>query len=92
MRQTSIETNTYRWNESWYVDIVIDSEASSIDAWLYHSRYGIKKYMFGESWDDINKHTIQDRPEHIHTYEDFLNLVEANMGTYIKTYIDRFMV
>lgn len=86
-------TETYWIRDKWFVDITIspDKDAHIIEAWLYHKDYGIKDMMYGEAWDDTEKHTIQDKPEYIHTYEQFLAIVESNIPDYMKIYQDEYM-
>lgn len=33
--------------DDWYCDIVVDYNDDYYEAWLYHSRIGIKEFMFG---------------------------------------------
>ena len=86
-------TETYWIRDKWFVDITIspNRDAHIIEAWLYHKDYGNKDMMFGEAWDDKEKHTIQPIPENISTYEEFLEMVEIDIDDYIRIYEEEYM-
>lgn len=72
----NIKTETYQFNESFFVDIVFLNDG--YDAYLYHINYGIKELMFG-------------CPNSIHTPDEFIQIVENNITDYIYSYIERWV-
>ncbi|MBR3645217.1 MAG: hypothetical protein IKN54_02265 [Lachnospiraceae bacterium] len=94
VRMDTTRTETYWIKDKWFIDITIspDGEAHVIEAWLYHNDCGIKILMFGESWDDTEKHTIQDNPANISDYDDFLDMVECQIDEYIDIYTEEHMI
>lgn len=86
LRQTHIETLTYRYKDGFMVDIVKpvkEGIGDLWDVWLYHEDYGYKEYLFG-----IPMNT--DLPA---TLESVLEQIADNLETetYIEDYRAEFM-
>ena len=72
MKKIGIRTETYETNYSGFmVDVVSDGKL--YQAWIYHEEYGVKRYVVGCLKKD-------------YTMEDFLEMVEASLASYIYDY------
>lgn len=73
MKKTEIKTITYILTgyDDFMIDIVEDEENRS--AWIYRNSYGTKSLMWGEEKTQS-------------TFEEFLEMVEANAPDYIDEY------
>ena len=63
--------NTYCFDHHYMVDIFKVDD--TYEAWLYNREYGIKDFMFG-------------MPVEQQSFDEFLEIVEANVPEYIELY------
>ena len=76
-KNTAITTTTYTAMQ-FNVDIIVNAEEGTFEAWLYESGHGVKELMFGGMIDQ-------------QSYDDFVRIVYANLNEYIKFYIEDHM-
>ena len=62
-------------SRKFYVDIDFDNDERTYEVWIRMERYGVANYMFG-------------LPEEQQSFEEVLDIVEANLEDYIIGYID----
>lgn len=71
-----IKVVTYDCGNGFYVEIWV--KPMEFDAWLSHAKYGVKSYMFGSPVDNTS-------------FEEFKDMVEANIDEYIEYYENEYM-
>ena len=71
MKSTSIKTTTYTAHDDIVIDVV---ELSDVyEAWIYRKNIGLKSLMF-------------EVPKEQQSYDEFLEIVEANIDEHITFY------
>ena len=70
-----IKTTTYRTAYKGFLVDIVQNEEGTA-AWLYHEDYGIKMLMFGEDGT---------------SWQDFTEIVEANLPIEVGVYKDLYM-
>lgn len=74
-----LSTKTYSYfkggADNYLIDIVADLDEDTYNAYIYSANYAQKLYMFGMPTDQ-------------QSYEDFLEIVDANLEEYIEDYWD----
>lgn len=73
----SIRTTTFA-SGNYRIDIV--ESRTEYEAWIYHKDYGVKDFMFG---------TDKNQAAYIKSFEEFTDMVEANLPVYKKSYHER---
>ena len=81
-RLNGIKTETYKYNDNYYIDIVhyvhVDwPELETYEAWIYRHDYGIKMLMYGMPATQQSDLT-------------FLRTATANADEYIKLYEEKY--
>ena len=77
LKKTTISTITYAYADGFMIDIVRLPELWEV--WLYHRDYGIKSLMFGLIENDIE------------FIDELMDIVMANIDTYIPGYREEYM-
>lgn len=79
----SYVTLTYNYNDSYndsyYVDIQVNSDDQLVEAWLFHSKLGIKEFMVEIDYSNTDK-----------DFEDFLELIESNIDEWISDFKEKY--
>lgn len=75
-------TTTYKADEEGFCVDIVQRINNTYDAWIYEESYGIKMYMFG---NEIG------RTKSCKTYNEFLDLVDANIENYINIYREEYL-
>lgn len=77
-----ITTDTYRLDDEWMVDIIVNDEEDTFEAWLYRADMGVKSLMFG--WP-------KTQPDGMETdYKGFLGMVLGQWEEYAEGYDEDF--
>lgn len=86
LTKTNIETTTYDCPllDNFKIDIVKNND--EVEAWIYHSKFGTKKLMFGMTLGSQGFHDDFNL-----TDEKFLEIIEGNALKYARFYIEDVM-
>ena len=70
---------------TFHVDIVLNNgQHPAYEAWLYHDNSGLKEMMFGSA-------VYQEYRNEVTTLDTFIELVIANLESYVLSYIDFYI-
>ena len=75
MKMANRRTETYSYKNVVFVDIVSDYDKKEYSAWVYNNSDGIKSLMFSV-------------PMGQQTYEEYIEIVKANINEYYSNHIE----